>query len=55
MLKSIALILALAVSGLAISAVSANAGGMAGSFTSHNDGQGQAGTSCNINVGSYCN
>ena len=53
MLKSIALVLALAVSGLAVTAVSANAGPV--NFTSHMQGEGQANTSCDAGTASYCN
>ena len=52
MLKSIALVLALAVSGLAVTAVSANAGPV--NFTSHMQGEGQANTSCVTSIASYC-
>ena len=54
MLRTIALVLALAASGLAISAVSANAG--SGNFISHGNSQSQADTACSAsNVASYCN
>ena len=52
MLKTITLVLALAASGLAATAVSANA---APNFISHANSQASADTACSVSHASYCN